>query len=95
MWVQAGFEPDSFWQQTPATYQACMTGVRARLGQEAEGQIAQAYHTARFNAATKTKEGLKPLKHYLRQAPRKMSAKEMLANMRILAQRVNSKGSKS
>jgi hypothetical protein len=88
-WVEAGFAPDSFWDQTPATFQAVMQGAVKRAERDAEGQIAHAYHTALFNAGTKTKAGLKPLAHYLRKPGRKMSSKEMLANMKMLAARAN------
>lgn len=68
-----------------------MVGVRARLEREAEALIEQAWHTANFTAGTQSKAGLKPLRHYLKKAPRKMGNTEMLANMKILAMRANRK----
>lgn len=68
-----------------------MKGARARLEGEAEAQISLAWHTAAFTGATQAKGGLKPLRTYLKKPPRKMTAKEMLANMRIMAQRINRK----
>jgi hypothetical protein len=90
MWCQAGFQPDSFWDQTPATFAACMQGVRERLEAEAEGETRVAWQTANFMSAAQAGK-LKPLRHYTNAPKRKMSAREMLANMRILAQRVNRK----
>lgn len=66
-----------------------MDGALKRAEREAEMAISQAYHTALFNAGTKTKTGLKPLAHYLRKQGTKMSNKQMLGNMRALAARVN------
>lgn len=42
-----------------------MTGASNRIEREIEIGLAQAHAMANFNAATKTKAGLKPLKHYL------------------------------
>jgi hypothetical protein len=91
MWAQAGFDPSGFWEQSPQTFRAIMDGITAKLKAEAEGSISQAWHMAAFYNASQSKGGLKPLKHYVKTDNRKMSSKEMLANMRILAQRANRK----
>lgn len=65
-WCEAGLEPDSFWHQSPATFEAIMRGVVKRMERESDLAISQAYHMAAFNAGTKSKGGLKPLAHYLR-----------------------------
>ena len=66
-----------------------MAGVRKRLEQQQEDATALAWQVAAMNAAAKSRGGLKPLRHYVAKAPRKMTPAEMLANMRIIAQRVN------
>lgn len=68
-----------------------MRGVRKRLTIEHEQRIAQAWQTGAFSGATQSKGGLKPLEHYLRRAPRKMNAKDMLAAMQSLAGHQNAK----
>lgn len=88
MWCKAGFQPDSFWEQTPATFSACMEGVRGRLEAEAEGETRVAWQTANFAAAAQAGK-LKPIRHYIKAPVRRMSNAEMLANMRILAERAN------
>lgn len=84
MWVEAGFGPDAFWHQTPHTFALAMTGVRKRLESEADARITQAWESAAFNAAAQAGK-LKPLRHYLRKAGPKQSAKDMLAAFRTLA----------
>lgn len=91
MWIQAGFAPDTFYAQTPRHFQLAMEGVRKRLSNEADGRIEQAWQTGAFAATAQSKRGLKPLNHYLKKPPRKMGNSEMLANMRIMAARVNKK----
>jgi len=91
MWVEAGYDPDAFWQQTPRSFQLVMRAVRKRFKAEAEERISQAWQTAAFTGATQSKSGLKPLNHYLRRPPQKMSPREMLANMKMLAGQANSK----
>ena len=82
MWVQAGFQPDSFWDQSPATFQACMIGVRARMTQESEGGVVDAWQTAALSGAAAAGK-LKPLNHYLRKQTIQSPA-EMLATLRSL-----------
>lgn len=91
MWCQAGQSPDAFWHQTPRHFQILMRGVRKRMKIESESRVAMAWQTGAFTGATQSKGGLKPLEHYLRRPPRKMTPKEMLANMQSLAGRQNSK----
>lgn len=79
MWVASGFDPDTFWAQTPGTFQIVMEGVRKRLQRERDDRIALAWETAAF---TRT-ERLKPLKQYLGNGPAKRQApSEMLAALR-------------
>lgn len=68
-----------------------MRGTRRRLKAEAEDRIALAWQTGAFSGAAQSKGGLKPLNHYLKRPPRKMSSAEMLANMKTLAGIMNSK----
>ena len=81
MWVEAGFEPDAFWHQTPATFSLAMQGVRKRLERQADDQIALAWQTGVF-AATAQAGKLKPLRHYLRKPAQKQSSSEMLSILR-------------
>lgn len=90
MWCEAGFQPDSFWRQSPATFQASMNGVRKRLASEAEADLSLAWHVGAFTGAAQVGK-LKPLRTYLKKPARKMDPREMLANMKLLASRVNRK----
>jgi hypothetical protein len=90
MWIEAGFAPDAFYIQTPRHFQLAMQGVRARLESEADARLSLAWSTGAFSGAASAGK-LKPLRHYIKKPPRKMSAKEMLANMNMLATRVNRK----
>lgn len=92
MWAQAGFSPDDFWHQTPYHFQMVMEGVRKRLTLEHDARIRQAYDSGAF-AGLAYHGKLKPIKNYIgsQSQSRKMSNQEMLANMRILAQRANRK----
>lgn len=82
MWVSAGLEPDAFWNQTLATFQAIMAGVRKRLEREAEASIRQAYDTARFSAAAQVNK-LGPLDKYLRKTSGQKPS-EMLAVLKAI-----------
>lgn len=82
MWVQAGFSPDSFWQQNPKSFQLTMRGIRKRLEIESEARIAQAWHTGAFTGMTQSKGGLKPLKNYIRKPIRAQKPNDMLAALK-------------
>lgn len=86
MWVEAGFQPDAFWHQTPDTFSLAMKGVRKRLEREAEDAITTAYNTAAL-AATAQAGKLKPLRHYLRKPGQKQSPDEMMAILRMFEAR--------
>ena len=81
MWVDAGFSPDSFWQQTPRSFQLAMAGVRKRVEREGEGRIIGAWLTAAYSGAAQAGK-LKPLKHYLKKPARRQTPQEMLAVFR-------------
>lgn len=87
MWVDAGFEPDTFWQQSPQTFQLVMRGVRKRMERQAEDDLRTAWHTAAFTAASQSKGGLKDLRYYLPRKPQKQSPENMLAMLRTLTKR--------
>lgn len=78
MWVQAGFPPDDFWQQTPRHFQMAMQGVRKRLEYESQDQTRLAWETAAFVAAAQSGK-LKPLRHYLSPNKKAQAPREMLA----------------
>lgn len=63
-----------------------MEGAARRAKAEHEAQIAQAWHMAAFNAASKSKKGLQPLAKYLGiRAPKKeQTPEEMLEILRTI-----------
>lgn len=63
MWVDVGFLPDAFWQQTPIHFQAAMKGFADRRKREAESELWAAYTGASLNAAAAAGK-LKPFAHY-------------------------------
>ena len=77
--------PDSFWGQTPATFDAIMSGARKRIEMDAEGALATVHAAAQFTALASHGK-LKPLKSYTAQRPSKAGA-EMLATLRQLQSR--------
>lgn len=79
-----------FWHQTPYHFQMVMDGIRKRLTLEHEARTQHAYEIGAFSGLAHHGK-LKPLKTYIGSQSRKMSNQEMLANMRILAQRANRK----
>lgn len=80
MWCQSGFDPDSFWHQTPLHFQLAMRGVRKRLTAAAEASLREAWWGGAFAGLTQSKGGLKPLNHYLRKnSERRMAPDAMLA----------------
>lgn len=81
MWVEAGFDPDSFWHQTPATYALTMKGVRRRMERESDAQVALAWQTGAFAAAAQAGK-LKPLWHYIRKPMPVQKPSEMLSILR-------------
>lgn len=83
MWIQAGFPPDDFWQQTPRHFQLVMQGVRKRLESESQDQTRLAWETAAFVAAAQSGK-LKPLKHYLRRPGKAQTPQEMLAAIKAI-----------
>jgi hypothetical protein len=84
MWVDAGFDPDTFWHQTPRSFQVAMEGVRKRLEREAEMQFRQAYETASFTAVAMAGK-LKKIEHYLKKKPEPpATAKQMLAALKAI-----------
>lgn len=84
MWIDAGEREDTFWHQTPRSFQTVMRGVRKRMEREAEAQFRLAYDTAAL-VATAQAGKLKKLEHYLKQNPSgAQSPKEMLAALTTL-----------
>lgn len=81
MWVDAGFSPDAFWHQSPATFQLAMEGVRKRLEREAEADVRLAWQVAAMSAAAQAGK-LKPLRHYLAKQPGQQTPAQMLAALR-------------
>lgn len=84
MWVDAGFSPDSFWHQTPRSFQVAMAGVRRRMERDAEARFLLAYDTAAL-VATAQAGKLKKYEHYARkqEAPAQTPA-AMLAALKAV-----------
>lgn len=78
MWVQAGFSPELFWDQTPRHFQLAMRGVRKRRESEADRLTAQAWQAGAFSGLAQAGK-LKPMKHYLGRTDKAQRPKEMLA----------------
>ena len=77
MWVDAGFEPDSFWHQSPRTFQVSMAGGRKRMEREAEAQFRLAYETAAL-VATAQAGKLKKFEHYVKPKVESVASPERL-----------------
>lgn len=75
MWVQAGFPPGEFYEQTPRHFQLAMQGTRKRLEGEYDNRLTSSYETAVFVGLAQVGK-LKKLAHYQRkrsaQTPREM-----------------------
>lgn len=92
--MRAGYDPDAFWRQTPASFAATMKAHAARAADDIESRYFQAWATERFarekklHAFSRYANDLKPkkrasaddLKMFFRGA-RKVGRKE-LANLR-------------
>lgn len=85
MWCQAGYDPDSFWKQTPRTLQQALGGYRRRREAEIEALAYQALVSAGLSRWPKSKR-LPSLKYLLgegKKGPAKIqSADELAANAR-------------
>lgn len=85
MWIDAGFEPDAFWLQSPATFQLAMQGVRKRMKRDHDAAMSLAWHSAAFGAQAQAGK-LKRLDHYTGRQQRQ-TPQQMLAVMRDLQSR--------
>lgn len=89
MWVQAGFTPDTFWQQTPRLFQLAMEAVGKRLRSEADARTGLAYETGAF-AGLAHHGKLKPIKHYMRKGVPETPA-ELVAMLKTMGAKSNMK----
>src|SRR3546814_4003236 len=53
LWSEAGFDPDSFWRQTPRTLKAIMAGYSARVKWAHRERMSAAWHGAAFERSKK------------------------------------------
>src|SRR3546814_270114 len=53
LWSEAGFDPDSFWRQTPRTLEAIMAGYSARVKWDHRERMSAAWHGAAFERSKK------------------------------------------
>ena len=81
-WVEAGLQPDSFWEQTPATFDAIMRGAMARIKADMRGRVADAWNNAAFTAAASAGK-LRPLNTYL-DPPKRIEGAGVLDGVRRL-----------
>ena len=84
MWAEAGFDPDSFWNQTPRRLDAILTGYVQRRRIEAEQAISTAWHTEAF-ARVKRLPTLDKALGRKPPPPKDQSNDELLAAMRTWA----------
>lgn len=82
VWTEAGFGPDSFWDQTAATFEAAIGGVRRRAEREAADRIVQAHATALFMRVKKLSGDVR--KYLPAKDGGKQSPDDMLAMLRAL-----------
>lgn len=68
--MRAGFEPDKFWLETPATFVNAMEGAALRAEQQYDLLISQEWHGARFNALAQGGK-LRSLSSYIGKKPGK------------------------
>lgn len=82
MWVEAGQDEARFWDQTPALFQAVMSGAERRERRQFELMTFAAWQGERFARTGK----LKPLDHYLSEMRRKnaQTPAEMLKVLKAL-----------
>lgn len=90
MWVQAGFSPDNFYEQTPGHFQLAMEGVRNRLEAEMETRMFASYQSGAF-AGLAHHGKLKSYKHYQGQRDAAQEPREMLAMLKSMGARSNMK----
>lgn len=81
--------PDDFWKETPRSYINTMEGIGLAAKRIQDNAISLAWHTAAFNAMTKSKKGLGDLRKYLSTAakPKPQSAEEMIAVLQEFKER--------
>lgn len=89
MWVQGGFQPDTFWHQTPRHFQLAMQGVRKRLENEQLARSLQSYETGAFSGLAHHGK-LKAFKHYDRR-PKAQTPREMVTAIQSLGAKSNMK----
>ena len=53
LWCEAGFDPDSYWRQTPRLLQAAIDGYAARAKWDHRGRMTAAWHAAALGRAKK------------------------------------------
>jgi len=82
-WAEAGQSSETFWKQTPASFDAVLAGINRRNQRETEADLWRAY-TAASLSATASAGKLKPFNHYLRKLkpPVAQSPQEMLEALR-------------
>lgn len=83
MWCSYGFSPDTFLDQTAATFAASLRGKAKVREQEAERDLSLAWHTGAFVGAAYAGK-LKRLSEYQGKKPPKQSPRDMLAVLKGL-----------
>lgn len=66
-----------------------MRGAYKRAERESESALSLAWHTAAFNAASKSKRGLKPLRDYQRHSAETKNPRVVVEMLRSMGARSN------
>lgn len=87
VWVEAGQDPASFWDQTPRTFAAVLEGCERRERRSYELATFQAWQAERMSREKR----LKPVAKYVGELrpPKRQTPGEILANLREM----NARGS--
>ncbi|WOI54956.1 hypothetical protein [Palleronia sp. LCG004] len=80
-YVEAGFDPGTFWGLTPRLYLAHMRGAAQRFEREGRSSAELAWMTATLSRAEK----IPPLAKLLRGKPEKMSPDELRVRLKALS----------
>lgn len=83
MWCSFGFNPDTFLDQTAATFAASLRGKAKAREQDAERDLSLAWHTGAFVGAAYVGK-LKRLSEYQGKKPLKQKPSDMIAVLKML-----------
>src|SRR3546814_4491365 len=82
LWSEAGFDPDSFWRQTPRTLKAIMAGYSARVKWDNRERMSAAWNGEAFERSKKMPKMTEVLGD--EEKPKKRSNDKMLQMLRSI-----------